>query len=123
LFGIVALGAVPASKELSMSTIFGNKIKNLRREKGFTLDSLADAAGMSKSYLWELENRESPRPSVEKLAALAKALSMDVSYFLDEEATSPEERHLDQAFFRNYGELDSTAKEQMRRIMETFKKS
>ncbi|KLC00625.1 XRE family transcriptional regulator [Xanthomonas perforans] len=106
-----------------MTTNFGNKIKNLRKDRGMTLDALAAAADMSKSYLWELENRDSPRPSVEKLASLAKALSMDVSYFLDQEATSPEERHLDQAFFRNYGELDATAKEQMRKIMETFKKS
>jgi transcriptional regulator with XRE-family HTH domain len=104
-----------------MPTRLGEKIKALRKERGMTLDALSLAADMSKSYLWELENRDSPRPSAEKLAALAIALSMDVSYFLEADVQEPQERHIDNAFFRNYTELDSDAKEQMRKILDTFR--
>src|SRR5581483_10526253 len=101
----------------------GDKIRSLRRGKKLTLDEFALAAGMSKSYLWELENRETPNPSAEKLDNLAKVLSMPVSYFLESDADEPEERHLDEAFFRDYNSLDAPAKEQLRKIVEAFKKS
>lgn len=106
-----------------MSTKLGDKIRALRREKGLTLDTLAAAAGMSKSYLWELENRESPRPSAEKLDALAKILGQPVAYFLEEDTSTPAEAHIDAAFFRNYKDLEGSDKEVMRRIMESFKKT
>ena len=105
-----------------MTTKLGGKIRELRKLREMTLDALAEAANMSKSYLWELENRDSPRPSAEKLTSLARALSMDVSFFLEEDVSEPQMRHVDQAFFRNYAELDPDAKEQLRKIMETFRK-
>lgn len=104
-----------------MATKLGDKIKALRKKEGMTLDALSLLADMSKSYLWELENRESLRPSAEKLAALAKALSMDVGYFMEDDVPEPEERHHDHAFFRNYQELTPDAKDQMRKILETFR--
>jgi transcriptional regulator with XRE-family HTH domain len=105
-----------------MATHLGEKIHELRRQKKLTLDALAEKAGLSKSYLWELENRESQRPSAEKLTALADALGVAASYFIEEDVRTPEERHLDEAFFRSYQKLDSDAKEQLRKILNTFKK-
>ena len=105
-----------------MTTRLGEKLSELRRQHKLTLDALAEKAGLSKSYLWELENRESPRPSAEKLTALADALGVAVSYFIEEDVRAPEERHLDEAFFRSYQKLDSEAKEQIRKILNTFPK-
>ena len=59
-----------------------DRIKSLRKKEKLTLDQLAVQAGLSKSYLWELENKEVPRPSGEKLAGLAKALNVTVDYLL-----------------------------------------
>ncbi|SDQ20055.1 Helix-turn-helix domain-containing protein [Pseudoxanthomonas sp. CF385] len=106
-----------------MSTKLGDKIRALRKERGLTLDELASGAGMSKSYLWELENRPAPKPSAEKLDALAKILGQPVAYFLEDEVTTPAEAHVDEAFFRNYKDLDASGKAVMRQIMESFKKS
>jgi len=105
-----------------MATNLGEKLYELRRQQKLTLDVLSEKAGLSKSYLWELENRESQRPSAEKLAALADALGVAVSYFIEEDIRAPEERHLDEAFFRSYRKLDTDAKEQLRKILNTFKK-
>lgn len=106
-----------------MATRLGEKLRDLRKERGLTLEALADAARLSKSYLWELENRESQRPSAEKLTALADALGVGLAYFLEEDARAPEEKHLDEAFFRGYQKLDPDAKEQLRKILSTFKKT
>ncbi|TKR30268.1 helix-turn-helix transcriptional regulator [Luteimonas gilva] len=106
-----------------MTTKLGEKIRELRKDKEMTLETLAVAAGMSKSYLWELENRPAPRPSAEKLDALAKILGQPVAYFLEDETSTPEEAHVDEAFFRNYKNLDAGEKVVMRKIMESFKKT
>lgn len=105
-----------------MATKLGDKIRALRKDAQLTLDALASAAGMSKSYLWELENRDSPRPSAEKLDALAKILGRPVSYFLeDDETTTPEEEHKNQAFFRNYKNLSAEEKELVRTVVDSFR--
>lgn len=105
-----------------MTTRLGEKLRDLRKQRGLTLEKLADSAGLSKSYLWELENRESQRPSAEKLTALADVLGVATSYFLEDDLRQPEERHLDDAFFRGYKTLEPDAKAQLRKILETFKK-
>jgi transcriptional regulator with XRE-family HTH domain len=107
-----------------MSKRLQAKVRDLRKSAGMTLDALAEATGISKSYLWEIENRpNAPRPSAEKLAAIAGVFSVTVDYLLEEDATEPEERHLDEAFFRNYKDLAPEDKERVRRILETFRKS
>ncbi len=105
-----------------MSTKLGEKIRAARKNKALTLDELARQAGLSKSYLWELENRESPRPSAEKLQALADALGEDISFFVDDAVDTPQESHRDKEFFRSYSKLEPGAKEQLRRILEVLKK-
>lgn len=106
-----------------MATRLGDKLRELRKQKELTLDKLAELSGLSKSYIWELENRESQRPSAEKLTALADVLGVSPTYFIEEDVRAPEERHLDEAFFRGYQKLDQDSKEQLRKILETFKKS
>jgi transcriptional regulator with XRE-family HTH domain len=105
-----------------MPTRLGEKLRALRKERGLTLDKLAEMAKLSKSYLWELENRESQRPSAEKLTAIADVLGVSATYFIEDDVRKPQERHLDEAFFRNYQKLDPEAKEQLRKIVKTFKK-
>lgn len=106
-----------------MATRLGEKLRDLRKERQLTLEKLAEQAGLSKSYVWELENRESQRPSAEKLTALADVLGVSATYFIEEDVRAPEERHLDEAFFRGYQKLDPEAKEQLRKILGTFKKN
>jgi transcriptional regulator with XRE-family HTH domain len=104
-----------------MATRLGEKIRELRKGKKLTLEALAAQAGLSKSYLWELENRESQRPSAEKLTSLADALGVTANFLIEDEVQSPEEHHLDEAFYRNYKKLDSAAKERLRKILDALK--
>ena len=58
-----------------MPSTLGEKLKELRRQKKFSLDDLAKRSGASKSYLWELENRPDRKPSAEKLIDIASEVS------------------------------------------------
>ena len=105
-----------------MAATLSQKLKELRTQKKLTLDQLSEQSGLSKSYIWELENRESQRPSAEQLDALARVLSVSIDYFLENDVHSPEDRHLDDAFFRGYRNLDQNSKEHLRNILEAFQK-
>lgn len=99
-----------------MTASIGSKINALRKEKGYTLEELADKAESSKSYIWELENKNPPRPSVEKLAKIAKALDVTLEYFVDEEM--PEEDAMDAMFYREYRKRDPDTKKKIRQMIE-----
>lgn len=105
-----------------MASNLGEKIRKLRKGLKLTLDQLAKEANISKSYLWELENRESQSPSAEKLTALADKLGVTVHFLLEDDFRDPGEKELDEAFFRGYQKLDQKDKEQLRKILDAFKK-
>ncbi len=100
---------------------FGTRIKELRTEKKMTLDQLADITESSKSYIWELENKNPPRPSAEKLSAIAKALGVTVDYLFgaDDQTKAQAE---DKAFFREYSELPKKTREQLRDMAKILSK-
>jgi transcriptional regulator with XRE-family HTH domain len=105
-----------------MGSPLGDRLRELRKGKGLSLERLAEATGSSKSYLWELENRDVPRPSGEKLAALARALDTTVGILVDDK-TDPEAAPLqDQVFFRKFQELDKDSRERIRQIVDSWRK-
>jgi transcriptional regulator with XRE-family HTH domain len=57
---------------------FGEKLRAFRRAKGLTLRSLADAVGLSFTYLSKVENGRVPyTPAADKIRALAQVLGVD----------------------------------------------
>ncbi|WP_112961633.1 helix-turn-helix transcriptional regulator [Agrobacterium sp. lyk4-40-TYG-31] len=92
---------------------FGKKIKELRTARGLTLDQLATETGSSKSYIWELENKNPPRPSAEKLAAIAVALGVTTDYLIGREEVTLADAQ-DKAFFREYSKMPDDTREKIR---------
>lgn len=105
-----------------MSNVLGDKIRRLRKEKGLTLEGLAEASGSSKSYVWELENKNPPRPSAEKVARIAEALGVTADYLVDPNEGKPTVEVVDQAFFRKYRGLPDETKEKIRQMVEVWSK-
>ena len=85
------------------------------------MEQLAEAASSSKSYIWELENKDPPRPSGEKLALIADALGVTTDYLIGVE---PEDLQTaeDKAFFRKYRRMDEPEKEKLRQMLDIIKK-
>lgn len=74
-----------------MKTV-GDRIRHIRNERNLTLEALADKAGISKSFLWSVENNKSDI-SGEYLLRVADALEASVEFILrgngKEEAPTP----------------------------------
>lgn len=103
-----------------MPTILGAKIRNLRKEKGLSLDLLASKADISKSYLWELENRDSANPTMDKLSKIAAELDVTAEFLLDSDETAPSEDVADRAFFRKYQKLAPETKQKIQDILKVI---
>ncbi|MBJ7410250.1 MAG: helix-turn-helix domain-containing protein [Phenylobacterium sp.] len=103
-----------------MTNSLGDKIRNLRKDKKMTLDQLAEKSKSSKSYIWELENKNPPRPSAEKLDAIARALDTTIEYLLDGAESVSEEDAADARFYREYRQMDPTTKERIRKMVKLW---
>lgn len=82
----------------------GTKIRYHRKAKGFSLDTLATLSGTSKSYLWEIENRERLNPSGELVAKIAKPLGLTVDFLLSHNP-EPGDEVQKEVLYRNFKNL------------------
>ena len=103
-----------------MPTALGSKIKDLRTGKGYTLEKLADLTGSSKSYIWELENKNPPRPSAEKISKIAEKLGVTIEYLMDDEASITIEDAADARFYRKYQQMDQKTKTKIRSFVDLW---
>lgn len=103
-----------------MANVLGEKIRDLRKEQNLTLDKLAELTGSSKSYIWELENKNPPRPSAEKLSKIAKQLGVTIEYLLDDQNAVREADAIDAQFYRKYKNLPDETREKIRRIADMW---
>ena len=69
---------------------FGDRLQGLRKRGNLTLEALAAEIGSTKSYLWDLENKPTIRPSAALVHRLAVALDNTVGVLLGE--ASPRRR-------------------------------
>lgn len=105
-----------------MATPLGEKIRQLRKEKGLTLEKLADLTESSKSYIWELENKDLPRPSADKIGKIAAVLGVTSEFLIDSSLDSPTPDVVDKAFFRKYEKMTPDVKEKIRSIVDAWDK-
>ena len=59
----------------------GERLRYVREQRGMTLESLAERAGVSKSFLWEVE-RDRSGISGERLLSVANVLGASLDYIL-----------------------------------------
>lgn len=59
----------------------GERLRFVREERGLSVEELADRAGVSKSFLWEVE-RDRSGISGEKLLKVANVLGASLDYLL-----------------------------------------
>ena len=100
-----------------MPTPLGERVRDLRRKRGLTLEALAKKVGSSKSYMWEIENKGVTRPSAEKLSLIASALDTTTDYLLA--GSSENEADADDlVFFRKYKSMRPESKERLRKVLD-----
>lgn len=103
-----------------MPTSLGEKIHRLRKEKELSLEKLGELTDSSKSYIWELENKNPPRPSADKIAKIAAVLGVTADYLVDIREAKPDASVVDEAFFRKYRNMDAPTKAKIRQIVDLW---
>ncbi|MTI83289.1 MAG: helix-turn-helix transcriptional regulator [Firmicutes bacterium] len=88
----------------------GEKIRDLRLRNELTLKELANNAGISLSYLGDIEKNRT-NPSIETLKNISKALNKPIGYFLDE--TPAEKSDPNEQFFLRANKLSEEGKEKL----------
>ncbi|MDR7238544.1 helix-turn-helix domain-containing protein [Neobacillus drentensis] len=70
--------------------MIGQRIKQLRQQKGYSIAELGRLADVSKSYLSQLERGLQTNPSLQFIVKVAAPLDTSVKYLLEE---SKQEKH------------------------------
>jgi len=65
----------------------GKNISKFRKVKGLSISELARKAGVSKSYLWQVENKKNTNPSIDFLTKVAEHLEVTIADLLDKPKT------------------------------------
>ena len=71
---------VPETK-YTCEQVFGKRLKELRKEHGYTIEQFADMVGISKSTLGYYEN-DKRMPDIEILARIANVLNVNADYLI-----------------------------------------
>jgi len=104
-----------------MSNALGYKIRKLRKEvKKLTLEELAEKTDSSKGYIWELENRDTRKPSAEKLMKIAEVLGVTIEFLLDNSKLDPDDSVMKAALYRNFNKLDKDYQQRFMKIIEIW---
>lgn len=67
----------------------GTRIKLLRELRDMTLQEVADASGLTKSHVWELEKGKSINPTVNAVWGLSEALCVSPAQLLGLDDKAP----------------------------------
>ena len=62
---------------------FGEKLRTIRENKGYTLKMVAKAAGVSESLVSQIE-RNHVSPAIDTLLALAEVLDINLEFLFEE---------------------------------------
>ncbi|MGG0744640.1 helix-turn-helix domain-containing protein [Priestia megaterium] len=64
--------------------MLGDRIKEMRLQKRYSITRLAEKAQISKSYLSQIEKGANSNPSLQMLHKIAASLGTSVDYLIDE---------------------------------------
>jgi transcriptional regulator with XRE-family HTH domain len=79
-------------------------LRAVRRQRGLTLETLAQQTGLTKSYLSKIERRQST-PSIAVALKVARALDVDVAQLFSDESTD-QKITIDRANDRSHANLE-----------------
>jgi transcriptional regulator with XRE-family HTH domain len=87
-----------------------------------SLQQVADAVGISKAHVWNLEKGLSENPSVELVVRLAELFRVRVADLVGENPQAEDESAEMVAMFRDLKSLDERDRDVIRMLMEQMKR-
>ena len=101
---------------------FGRRLHHLRMRRAMSLQDVADAVGMSKAHVWNLEKGLSDNPSIELVTKLADLFRVRIADLVGENPDAPDEDPAVVAMFRDLKQLDERDRETIKVLMDQMKR-
>ena len=102
-----------------MDIKIGNRISELRKSKGITVNRLANKAGISQSYLREIELGNYENPSIDILDALCEALDISLKDFFTVNNETP---HIEENLLNELTYLSPDQRTQLKQFLTSLRK-
>ena len=100
---------------------FASKLHDLRIARRLSLQNVADAVGISKAHVFNLEKGLTANPSMELVKSLADLFKVRVADLVGENPEAEDQPAEMVAMFRDLKKLDESEREMIRMLMETMK--
>jgi transcriptional regulator with XRE-family HTH domain len=94
----------PPSGDIEMS--LGARITKLRLKAGQSLQEVADAVGVSKAHIWELEKGRADNPSMGLVTRLADHFGVSVAFLVGEDPRASDANQKLAGMFRKASKLE-----------------
>ena len=99
----------------------GDRINRLRLKKGDSLQDVANAVGVSKAHIWELEKGRTDNPAMALVTRLADHFAVTVSYLVSEDIEASDADADLQRMFRQAQGLDPRDRATLDALLQSFR--
>ncbi len=101
----------------------GRRLFACRSEKDVPLQAVADAVGVSKAHIWELEKERKTNPSMALVTRLADYYHVSVSYLVGEDTDAKDADAELAGMFRQASTLDENDRKIFKDMMQSLLKN
>ena len=99
---------------------FGASIAELRRKRGESLQKVADAAGVTKTHIWELERGRTANPSLSVIEKIADHFGVSIASLVGEDIDATDADQELGRMFRLAGDLDDDERKTIEDMIEAL---
>jgi transcriptional regulator with XRE-family HTH domain len=100
----------------------GARIASLRRARGESLQDVADAVGVTKTHIWELERGRSTNPTFNVIRGLADHFGVSIASLVGEDINAADASEQLGRMFRLAGKLGDDDRKRLEGMIEVFLK-
>ncbi|EMX3972264.1 transcriptional regulator [Acinetobacter pittii] len=97
---------------------FSSKLKELRLQKGLSLQDAANLIGISKTHFWDLETGKSKNPSYDLLEKISDKFGISISSLVNEDIETNGNEEL-KVLFRQMNNLEQSDLDVIKLIVES----
>lgn len=101
-----------------MNINIGERIKYFRTEKGYSVNYLANQAGVSQSYIREIELGHYENPTVDILSQICLALDISLREFFSTDSKSSD---IDDSLLQEIKALSPSQRESLKQFLKSMR--
>jgi transcriptional regulator with XRE-family HTH domain len=101
---------------------FGARIAKLRRDRKQSLQTVATAAGVTKTHIWQLEKEFTANPSMQLIQKLADHFGVSIAFLVDEDIDANDADQELARMFRQATDLDEKERQVLDDMIQAFRR-